>query len=166
MMLFKGKYHVETTRLRSWDYAADAWYFVTICTHNRQHFFGEITNDAMVLSTIGEVATAEWITTAELRPYVYLDAWVAMPNHVHGIVIINHDGVQVDDDTHQAPKSQPTSSVETRSIASLPPTSSTPPAEASNKFGPLKKGSLQSIIRGYKSAVTTWCKKNDHSKFA
>jgi REP element-mobilizing transposase RayT len=58
------------------------------------------------------------------------------------------------------------SSVGTRSIASLPPTSITTPTEAQNQFGPLKKDSLQSIIRGYKSAVTTWCKKNDYKDFA
>ena len=46
---YKGKFRNETTRLRSWDYAADAWYFVTICTHNRTHYFGEIANDAMRL---------------------------------------------------------------------------------------------------------------------
>lgn len=157
---YKGKFRNETTRLRSWDYAADAWYFITICTHNRAHFFGKIVNDAMQLSSIGEVAACEWVKTAELRPYAELDAWVIMPNHLHGIVIINREGMQVDSTR------EPSSTVGTRCFASLPPTSTAHPSAAQNQFGPLKKDSLQSIIRGYKSAVTTWCKKNGYADFA
>ena len=111
---YRGKFRNETTRLRSWDYTADAWYFVTICTHNRKHFFGEIVNNIMHLSPIGEVAASEWRKTPELRPHVELDAWVIMPNHMHGIVIINREGMQVD--TTQ----ETSSTVGTRSIASLP----------------------------------------------
>jgi hypothetical protein len=122
---FHGKYRTQTTRLRSWDYAADGWYFVTICTLNRQHFFGELVNDAMQLSRVGEAAALEWTKTAEIRTCVYLDAWVVMPNHMHGIVIIE--------------KQAPATSVETRCVASLPPATNTPPAEPSNKFSPLKK---------------------------
>lgn len=88
---YRGKYRSATTRMPSWDYAANAFYFVTICTNGRAHFFGDIVNDAMKLSPIGKVAAAEWVRTTELRPYVVLDAWVIMPNHMHGIVVINND---------------------------------------------------------------------------
>ncbi len=116
------------------------------------HFFGEIANDAMQFSAVGEVAAAEWVKTAEIRSYVYLDAWVVMPNHMHGIVIIE--------------KPEPASTVETRRGASLPPTSPIPPKEGANTFGPLKRDSLQSIVNQYKGSITRWCKKNDHPEFA
>ena len=150
--LFKGKYRTATTRLRSWDYAANAYYFVTICTHNRQHSFGDVVNDAMQLSAVGEMAYQYWSEIPQHFVDVDIDAFVIMPNHVHGIVVIE--------------RPEPASSVETRHVASLPPTSPTPPAQAANKFGPLKPGSLQAIVHSYKSAVTRWCKKNDHLVFA
>ena len=180
MTLFKSKYRVETTRLRSWDYAADAWYFVTICTHDRAHFFGEIVDNAMRLSAIGEVAHKYWAETPQHFKHVALDEFVVMPNHAHGIVIVNRGGMQVDegmgDTSHPAP------SVETRHVASLPPStmhskpqtqhptfpplSPTPPSEAANKFGPLKTGSLQAVVHSHKSAVTRWCRKNNYAEFA
>jgi putative transposase len=156
--LYKGRYPVETTRLKSWDYSNDGWYFVTICTKNRMHFFGEVVNDEMQLSEIGKVAVDEWVKTSQIRPDVTIDSFVVMPNHVHAVVVIQ--------------RQQSNSPVETRCIASLQETTFVPPSAAHkpspatvNQFGPLKKGSLQSIVRGYKSAVTTWCKKNNHAEF-
>jgi REP element-mobilizing transposase RayT len=155
-----------TTRLRSWGYAADAWYFVTICTQGRTHFFGEVVNDAMQLSAIGEVAHQFWVEIPQHFAHVALDQFLIMPNHVHGILVINRDGKQLDNKTGDQSTHEPTPAVETRHVASLPPATVTPPTEAANTFGPLKKHSLQSIIHAYKSAVTRWCKKNDHPEFA
>ncbi len=57
---FKGKYRVESTRLQNWNYAANGWYFVTICTRYRTHFFGEVITSQMQFSTIGEIAQQFW----------------------------------------------------------------------------------------------------------
>jgi REP element-mobilizing transposase RayT len=73
---FKNTYRIESTRLRNWDYTAAAWYF------------GGIANGEMALSPIGIIVDEEWRRTATLRPAVKLDEWVIMPNHLHGIIVI------------------------------------------------------------------------------
>ncbi len=90
MSLFQNKYRIESTRLRGWDYSREGLYFVTICTHDRAHFFGEISAGEMQLSPIGEIMAEEWQKTPQIRSNVELDAWVVMPNHLHGIVVITH----------------------------------------------------------------------------
>jgi putative transposase len=94
MTLFKGKYRVESTRLRGWDYASAGWYFVTVCTRGRECFFGNVVDREMRLSPIGEIVAAEWQKTAEIRPNVKIDAWVVMPNHIHGIIVTQNNPVE------------------------------------------------------------------------
>ncbi len=53
---FQNKYRISSTRLKDWDYGSNANYFVTICTKDREHYFGEITNGKMELNKIGELA--------------------------------------------------------------------------------------------------------------
>ena len=55
MALFKGKYRVESARLRGWDYTSAGWYFVTLCTSNRECVLGEVVNGVVHLSPIGEL---------------------------------------------------------------------------------------------------------------
>lgn len=81
----------RSIRLPDYDYAANGAYFVTICTYDKEHLFGEIVDSQMSLNDWGEIVYEEWQKTGEQRPYVELDAFVVMPNHVHGIIVINHD---------------------------------------------------------------------------
>lgn len=90
MTLFNNKYRIESTRLKDWDYSSAGWYFVKICTYNKECFFGNVIDSPMSLSVIGEIVAAEWLKTPTIRQNVELDAWVVMPNHLHGIVIINN----------------------------------------------------------------------------
>ena len=90
MALYKGKYRIESTRLKNWDYSRNGNYFITICTLNREHFFGEVINGRMVLSEVGRFAEMFWSEIPEHFPYSSLDAFVIMPNHIHGIVVIDH----------------------------------------------------------------------------
>jgi len=62
---------------------------VTICTQNREHYFGEITNGAMQLSEIGDMANKYWSEISQHFPFVELGVFVVMPNHIHGIININ-----------------------------------------------------------------------------
>lgn len=62
---------------------------MTICTHNRLHFFGEIKNGEMFLNEMGQIANACWAEIPIHFPNMELGAFVVMPNHVHGIVIVN-----------------------------------------------------------------------------
>ncbi len=88
MTLFKGKYRVESTRLRGWDYSSPGRYFVTICTKDRKLFFGGVIHAVMELSEIGKIAHQYWTEIPGHFPMVVLDEFKIMPNHVHGIVVI------------------------------------------------------------------------------
>lgn len=90
MTLFRDRYRIESARLRGWDYSADGHYFITVCTKNRECFLGQIENGKMLPSPAGKVVEEEWKRTEQVRPDVRLDAWVMMPNHVHGIVILQN----------------------------------------------------------------------------
>jgi putative transposase len=87
---FKNKYRVPSTRLQTWDYSKNGAYFITICTQNREHFFGNIQNGMMQLSEIGKLAERYWLEIPEHFPFVELGNFVVMPNHFHGILIINN----------------------------------------------------------------------------
>jgi putative transposase len=88
MARFRDKYRIESARLPEWDYTRAGWYFVTICTKDRECFFGEVVNGEMRLSAIGGIVAEEWHKTEQIRPNIVLDQWVVMPNHLHGIVVI------------------------------------------------------------------------------
>ncbi|MDK2910053.1 MAG: REP-associated tyrosine transposase [Bacteroidales bacterium] len=88
MTRYRDKYRIESTRLRGWDYRRDGYYFITICTKNRQHFFGEIANGVMVLNETGQVVQKYWYEIPLHFPHVQLDAFVVMPDHIHGIMIL------------------------------------------------------------------------------
>jgi len=90
---FQNKYRIESARLKNWDYGSNATYFVTICTKNRQHFFGEIRNQKMFLNDIGKMVESEWLKSFELRPdmNLYMGEYQVMPNHFHGIVGIGEN---------------------------------------------------------------------------
>ena len=87
--LYKNKYRRKSTRLPYWDYSSDGWYFVTICTKNMVKYFGTVKNYTMGLSDIGCIAAKFWNEIPKHFPFVRLDEWVVMPNHVHGILIID-----------------------------------------------------------------------------
>ena len=83
------KHHRRSIRLKNYDYSQPGFYFLTICTYQRQSWFGEIKNDRMYLNQIGKIVAEEWLNTPKIRSNFLLDEWVIMPNHLHGIVIIN-----------------------------------------------------------------------------
>jgi REP element-mobilizing transposase RayT len=107
MSLFQNQYRVASTRLKGWDYSQAGGYFVTICTANRGCYFGHIDDGQMRLSPIGDVVAAEWQRTAEVRPQVILDAWVVMPNHLHGIIVIQNDEVAATNSAESAGSLRP-----------------------------------------------------------
>ena len=86
---FQGKYRIESTRLKTWDYGDNGAYFITICTKNREHYFGEINHGKMVLFHVGVIADILWYEIKNHAKNVELDAFVVMPNHIHGILILN-----------------------------------------------------------------------------
>ena len=81
------KHYRRSVRLPDNPYL-DGAYFVTICTHERECAFGEVVGDMVELSGYGKIAHEEWLQTGIVRPYVKLDAFVVMPNHIHAILFL------------------------------------------------------------------------------
>ena len=81
----------KSLRLKAYDYSQPGAYFVTLVTHNRNPLFGEIT-DEMLLNAQGRSISESWIWLETRHPFVELDEYVVMPNHLHGIIsITDHD---------------------------------------------------------------------------
>jgi hypothetical protein len=87
--LFKDRYRSESARMKGWDYASTGYYFVTICTRGRECWLGNVVDGVMDLSSAGVIVAEEWQKTESIRENVALDEWVIMPNHIHGIIVIN-----------------------------------------------------------------------------
>ncbi|MBY0487788.1 MAG: transposase [Flavobacteriaceae bacterium] len=132
MAKFNNKYRIASARLKNWDYSNRGVYYITICTANRECFFGTVTNDEMIYSEIGQIVEKEWIKTLEIRPDMNLELgeFVVMPNHFHGVLFIGNNEYNSINDHN----------------------------ENINEFGPQSKN-LSSIIRGFKSAVTVQAKR-------
>ena len=81
-------HHRRSIRLPGYDYASPGSYFVTVCTHQRKLLFGEVIAGQMHRNALGDIVHAEWYATERVRPEVRLDAFVVMPNHLHGILEI------------------------------------------------------------------------------
>ena len=91
-MRFEAPNHDRRSiRVPGFDYAQPGAYFVTICTRDRLPLFGRIIRGAMRLSRMGWIVSDEWMRTPAVRPYVRSDAFVVMPDHVHGIIVIADD---------------------------------------------------------------------------
>jgi putative transposase len=154
MEKYKNKYRNDSTRLKNWDYGSSAFYFVTICTKNRERYFGDIVanhigaqcnsgvvvgtqhNDGVVVGTqnfaslrateIGMIANQYWNAIPQHFPFVELDEFIVMPDHIHGILHFN---------------------VENRQWTK-------------NIFGPQSRN-LASVIRGYKAGVKKYATINN-----
>jgi REP element-mobilizing transposase RayT len=137
MKLYKNKFRIDSTRLKDWDYSSTGYYFVTICTKTKEKCFGDAVNGELNLTHLGKVACKYWQEIPHHFPHVKLDAFVVMPNHIHGIIIIENDD-QV---------------VETQNFASLQ-------EFQPNEFGPQSKN-MASIVRGYKIGVKKWATINN-----
>ncbi len=88
--LFENKYRIDSIRLKWYDYRSNWMYFITICTKNREHFFGENINWIMFLSKMWLIVQKYWLEISNHFPFVLLNEFVVMPNHIHGIIIIDN----------------------------------------------------------------------------
>jgi len=83
-----GKHHRRSIRLKGYDYTRAGAYFITVVTRDRVCLFGEVVDGEMRLNPFGEIVAESWRWLATQYDYVELDAWVVMPNHLHGIIVI------------------------------------------------------------------------------
>jgi len=133
---FRNKYRIPSARADWWNYSNAGSYFVTICIASKEHAFGEVRNRKMELSALGKYVEEQWLFAVEARPdmNIHLDAFVVMPNHFHGIIYFDNK-VSMDDAT------EPTLDEQDLSVG--------------NSFMPQSKN-LASIMRGFKSSVTSY----------
>lgn len=135
MSLYNGRYRIESARLKNWDYSSNGYYFITICTKYRKHLFGKKIKNIIQLSDIGKIVFNEWNESFAIRAELFCDCFVIMPNHIHGVVLINNSFVETNNsfvETH-AP-------VETHAVLSL-------------RGGHIPK-SISSFVAGFKSHAT------------
>lgn len=123
-----NKYNRKSIRLKNFDYSQEGGYFITICTKERRCLFGEMVDKEMRLNECGEIVQEEWEKTAMIRSNIHLDEYIVMPNHIHGIIIMDK---QKND---------------RRGVLQYAPT-------AVNSFRSPSQ-TIGSIIRGFKSTVT------------
>ncbi|MFO7448215.1 MAG: transposase [Ignavibacteriaceae bacterium] len=128
----------RSIRLKHYDYTNPNWYYVTICVDDRKQWLGKVTNSKVLLSRIGDIAKEYWENIPYHFKQIELDYFVIMPNHIHGIIIIN----------------------ECRDVQSNIPANK-------NYFSKISppKGHLGVIVRTFKAAVKKWCNENGYVKF-
>jgi len=80
--------HRKPNRLKNFDYSTSGYYYVTICTKDRQEYFGEILDNEMVLNDYGKIVQKCWKGISKYYQNVLLDEFIVMPNHIHGIIFI------------------------------------------------------------------------------
>jgi putative transposase len=81
-------HHRQSIRLDGYDYSRSGAYFITICTHDRECLFGDIVNGTMVFNTVGDIARSHWQQLPQHHPNIIMDESIVMPNHLHGIIIL------------------------------------------------------------------------------
>ncbi len=126
----------QSIRLKGYDYSLPGMYFITICTNKRKNLFGNIEKSKMYLSDIGIIVDKCWHEIPSHFPFVELDEFVIMPNHIHGIIEIvvgTQDFVSLQSKYFENPN---------------------------RKFG-VQSMNLSSIIRGFKIGVKKWATINN-----
>jgi REP element-mobilizing transposase RayT len=118
------KHHRRSIRLEEYDYTQPGGYFVTIVTYQRDCLFGEIINEQIQLNEFGRIVDECWREIPHHFPNVELGAYVVMPNHVHGIIVITDGRGTI----YRAPTQE--------------------------QFQKPVAGSIPTIVRTYKAAVT------------
>jgi putative transposase len=133
----------RSIRLKGFDYTSPGAYFITICTADRVCLFGQVVNGEMRLNKYGMLAADEWLRTPVIRPRVTLDAFIIMPNHMHGIIILNNFRNHCRGTLQCAPA---------ESVYNIQ--TSVPHTPTLERFGQPTSDSIPTIVRLYKSVTT------------
>lgn len=142
-------HHRRSIRLQGYDYSQNGAYFITLCTQDRKPIFGKIVGGEMQLSPFGIIVRDEWLKTAEMRKNIEMDEFVIMPNHIHGIIVIDDRGwVRLEMNGTADLDGTGTLDLSTGTVHRAPT------APAIEKFGKPTSNTIPTIIRGYKAAVT------------
>lgn len=151
---FRNKYRIPSNRLKNWDYGSNSAYFITICTKNREYFFGEINNGKMQLNELGKNAVQFWMEIPNHFPFIELGNFVVMPNHTHGILIIDKpvDNRAVDTPNVEMPNLGISTGCISTGLSTVDPQK--PKPKNGGKIDEWKPGTIGVIINQYKRMVT------------
>ena len=151
----------KSPRLKNWDYTNNGLYFVTICTKDRKHYFGEIKNGKMLLSPVGAIANVLWAELGHRNKTATLGEFIVMPNHIHGIIELDNLNSNTDI-AQEIPNLNSSTDIARKNPdinSSTDVARNVPGINSDNHFSKIspKPNSLSAIIRSYKSAVTKHC---------
>jgi len=135
----------RSLRLPAYDYSLPGRYFVTVCTQNRECLFGENKNGEMVLNEVGKLVQTVWNEIPQFYPGVGIDAFVVMPNHFHGIIILT--------DTESKP-------VGAGPCACPSPKTAQPPPKTGQPQGVAPTITLGDVVHRFKSLTTARYREN------
>jgi len=180
-------HHRRSIRLRGYDYSRKGLYFITICCQAGEWFFGDIITDVvrpsgrsthrMILNDAGKIADQYWLQIPDHFPNVVLHAYVIMPNHIHGIIELKPDSgptgrghadrgnnIGIPDvgvpDVGVPDVGVPDVGVQNFEPLHDEPLHDEPLHGKQNEFQKIIPRSIGSIVRGYKTGVTKWFRKN------
>ncbi len=97
---FKDLYRIDSTRLKNYDYSSSGVYFITICIKDKERILSEIrmpvetphgASYQIRLTEIGEIINEQWKIIPKHFSNTSIDEYIIMPNHIHGIIIIEND---------------------------------------------------------------------------
>lgn len=154
---YKNKYRTESSRLQNWDYSWNSAYYVTICTKNRERCFGEIVKGQMNLSEIGTLANTFWTEIHDHFQYVFVDEFIVMPNHVHGILIIDKPENERHNVTSGVSPNGRDKAMPCLSRTDNPIKYELQPGQ--KRFQNQGRNTLSSIVGSYKSILTRYARK-------
>lgn len=164
---FQDIYRIPSARAEWWDYRNDAAYFVTICTAGREHYFGKIIpvetrliaslpataskpvsvpKQEMQLTEMGQIAHQNWIEILKHFSFIKLGAFVVMPNHVHGIIMIDRNGGIQGRDAMNRVSTIHSVSTENHRVGGI-----------TGENNPMLSDNLSRVIRWYKGRTTFQC---------
>ena len=142
------KFYRHSIRLPDYDYSQPGFYYVTICARDKKLMFGEIANGEIYLNEAGSIVQAVWSSMPERFPYVKLDEYTIMPNHMHGIIEL----LESDVDRVNSANRPAQSIVSERSVI--------------NPLSARKRAVLGDIVRAFKGATTHYIRTKVRPDFA
>jgi len=151
-------HHSRSIRLKDYDYSQAGAYFVTICAKDKEYVFGDVVNGEVRLNELGIVAMQCWNAIPQHFPNVFLDEFIVMPNHVHGIIAFNVGAKNLSPVPHDSPIPG-NGNVGAKHV--LPIVINGDKTRAKD-ISPLHGTSMSigSVVRGFKIGVTKWARNN------
>ena len=142
----------HSLRIKNYNYSLPGAYFITICTYRKENILGYIIDGKIKLNVLGKITVREWLRTFQIRENIQLDEYMVMPNHFHGIIILT----EKEGHNSLCPYKNNQKSDNRRGTMYRAHPSTY------ESFGKPISGSIPTIIRLFKSAVTRGIKRLDY----